>query len=121
MAQMTLAMSQILNRVRYYSELNFAYSLVCVHPSDPHLFSLMSAHESGLCRNLRTTVHREPFLGQLTRGDHMWHAGLSQDSHASASGFQVADYKMALEEMVTRGYQLLRKTLHRKIPGHLID
>lgn len=116
MAQMTLAMSQILNRVRYYSELNFVYSLVCVHPSDLHLFSLTSAHESGLCRNLRTMVHREPFLGQLTRGDHMGHPGLSQDSHASASGFHVADYKM-----VTTGYQPLRKILHREIPGHLIN
>ena len=55
--------------------------------------SSRSAHESGLCRRLITVVYGEPFLSQVTRGDHIQHPGFSQASHTSASGLKVADYK----------------------------
>ena len=35
----------------------------------------------------------ESHLSQVTRGDHIQHLGFSQDSHTSASGLKVADYK----------------------------
>ena len=55
--------------------------------------SSKSAHESGLCRRLITVVYGEPFLSQVTHGDHIQHPGFSLDSHTSASGLKVADYK----------------------------
>ena len=38
-------------------------------------------------------VYGEPFLNQVTRGDHIQHPGFSQASHTFASGLKVADYK----------------------------
>ena len=55
--------------------------------------SSRSAHESELCRRLITVVYGEPFLNQVTRGDHIQHPGFSQASHTFASGLKVADYK----------------------------
>lgn len=49
-------------------------------------------------------------LGQVVCGDHIFHTGLSWDSHAPTSGLSVADYKTTLKKKTITGYQPLRKS-----------
>lgn len=67
------------------------------------------------CGRLITMIYGELLPGQVIRGDYIPHTGPSQDSHVSASGLNVADYRTTPTKSITMGYQPLNRDAFNSI------